>query len=73
MTLVREILFSCVLPSNSLVSVLTLEGLFELTRHLSRALDWPYALLLEMNINKNAVRFAAQRSLDTSRNNRRKP
>ena len=33
-----------------------LEGLFELTRHPSRALDSPRALLLELQRNKDTVR-----------------
>ena len=37
----------------------TLEGLFELTRHPSRALDSPSALLPELQRNKDTVRCAA--------------
>ena len=36
----------------------TLEGLFELIRHPSRALHSPRALLPELQINKDAVRCA---------------
>ena len=49
----REIPFSSVPPSNSLVSVL--EGLFELTRRPSRALDLPRALLPELQRCKDTV------------------
>ena len=44
-------------PSNYVVSVL--EGLFELTRRLSRALDSPRALLPELQRHKDTVRCAA--------------
>ena len=39
MTPCRGTIFSSVPPSNSLVAVWTLEGLFELTRRLSRVRD----------------------------------
>ena len=47
------------LPATPLSPSWTLEGLFELTRRPSRALDSPRALLPELQRNKDTVRCAA--------------
>merc|ERR1712020_299599 len=47
------------LPATPLSPSRTLEGLFELTLHPSRALDLPRALLPELQRNKDTVRCAA--------------
>ena len=46
-------------PTTLLCRSLTLEGLFELTQCPSRALNSPFALLLELQRNKDTVRCAA--------------
>ena len=55
MTPRQETLFSVVPLSNSLVSDLALEGLFELTWRPSRALDSPCALLPELQRYKDTI------------------
>ena len=55
----KHYIFSSVPPSNSLVSVWALEGLFELTRRPSRALDLHGSLLPELQRYKDTVRFGA--------------
>ena len=57
----REILFSYVPPRNFLISVLTLEGIFELTRHPSRALDSPFVLLPALQRKKDIFRCVAKK------------
>ena len=47
------------LPATPSSPSLTLEGLFELTRRPSRALDWPRALLPELQRYKDTVRCGA--------------
>ena len=49
------------LATPSSLSSRTLEGLFELTRRPSNALDWLCALLLELQRNKDIVRCATLR------------
>ena len=56
---IGKTLFSSVPPSNSLVSVTELEGLFELTQHPLRALDSPRALLPELQRYKDPTRCVA--------------
>ena len=56
MTPQRETLFSFIPPSNSSI---TLEGLFELIRCPSKALDSLCALLQELQRNKDTVRCVA--------------
>ena len=59
MTPRQETLFSVVPLSNSLVSDLALEGLFELTRRPSMALVPPRALPPDLQRYKDTVRCAA--------------
>ena len=47
------------LPATSSFLSLTLEGLFELKRRPSRALDWPRSLLPELQSHKDTMRCAA--------------
>ena len=54
-----EILFSLFLPATPLPLSWTLEGLFELTRHPSRALDSPRVLLPGLQRYKDTVMCAA--------------
>ena len=60
------------LPASPSFSSQSLEGLFELTRRPSRALDSPRMLLPELQRCKDTVRLA-KRSQDTVSNNWRKP
>jgi len=61
MTPRRENNLSSVPPSNSLarLCLAPLKGFFDLTRHPSRALASPLALLLELQRYKDTVRYVA--------------
>ena len=55
----QETIFLSFLPATPSSLSQTLEGLFELTWHRSRALDSPRALLAELQRYKDTVRCAA--------------
>ena len=61
------------LPATSSSPSRTFEGLFELTRRPSRALNSPHALLPELQRYKDTVSCAERRSQDTVNNNWCKP